>query len=61
MNYATETINGLQYMYFFDKSIKSWTVLQIDINQNQIGNAEYFANKQSLLNIYNFIFRIESK
>ena len=50
-------INGIKYRYFFDKSIKSWTVYKVDENNYQVGNAEYYANKTSLLMNYNFNFK----
>jgi hypothetical protein len=50
-------INKVTYIYFYDKYIKSWTVIQVDANENQVGDAEYFANKESLLSNYNFNFK----
>jgi hypothetical protein len=54
-------INEIRYMYFYDNGIKSWTVMQIDKNENQISNAEYYANKKSLLKDYKFDFKNKIK
>ena len=56
MKVYKQTINKINFMYFFDAHIKSWTVMQLDIYGNQIGFTEYFANKQSLLSNYKFNF-----
>lgn len=52
MKTYTEGIKGEIFMYFWDPSIKSWTILQIDRAGNQIGEADYCANKQSLMANY---------
>jgi len=41
-----------RYLLWFDRSIKSWTLLTLDRDGNQVGNAEYFANRTSLLMNY---------
>ncbi len=48
--------------YWFDWSIKSWTLINIDDKGNQIGNAEYYANKTQLIRNYPTLkFKIEIK
>jgi len=52
-------IKGISYWYFYDYHIKRWTVLKIDESDYQLGNAEYYANKQSLINAHKeFNFKI---
>lgn len=41
-------IDNIKYQFFFDPSIKSWTVYKIDKDGNQYDDIEYFANKKSL-------------
>ncbi len=50
-------INENKYWYFYDIHIKSWTVFKVDKQNYQTGNAEYFANKKSLLKNYKFNFK----
>ena len=50
-------INGIRYWYFYDRSIKSWTVFEVDVVGNQVNGAEYFANKFSLLASYKLNFK----
>jgi hypothetical protein len=33
---------------FYDKSYKCWVLIIIDENGNQIGDCEYYANKEQL-------------
>ena len=40
------------YIFWFDWHIKSWTVTKRDNEGNQIGTAEYYANKCQLLANY---------
>ena len=35
-------------LYFYDASIRSWTVYKIDINGYQISEADYYPNKARL-------------
>ena len=42
------------FRYFFDTNIKSWTVLRVDVDGNQIADAEYCANKSALLSSFPF-------
>ena len=51
------TIKGTRYWYFYDTHIKSWTVLKVDKQNYQIGDAEHYANKKSLLKDYKFNFK----
>jgi hypothetical protein len=48
------------FRYFFDPYIKSWTVLRVDANGNQVGEAEHHANKASLLSLFPF-FKFKQK
>lgn len=57
MTTYTEEINGVTYAYFFDTNIKSWTVLKVDQQGNQIGEADYQPNKKALLSNYPFTFK----
>jgi hypothetical protein len=50
-------INETRYWYFYDTHIKSWTILIVDEQDYQVGNAEYYANKKSLLKDYKFNFK----
>jgi hypothetical protein len=51
---------GNFFRYFFDPNITSWTVLRIDALGNQVGHADYYANKASLLSVYPF-FKFKQK
>ena len=53
----TQEINGQSYWYFYDRSIRSWTVLKVDAEGNQEGEAEHYEHKNSLLKDYNFNFK----
>lgn len=50
-------IEGIRYFYFYDVHIKSWTVFRVDSNNYQVGDAEHYANKESLLKDYKFNFK----
>jgi hypothetical protein len=50
-------IKGTRYWYFYDRWVKSWTVYKVDKQGYQVGNAEHYANKKSLLKDYKFDFK----
>jgi hypothetical protein len=52
-----DIINETRYWYFYDTNIKSWTVFKVDDQNYQVGNAEHYANKKSLLKDYKFNFK----
>lgn len=41
--------------YWYDRSIMSWTVQRVDSQGYQVGDCEYYANKDSLLANYPFL------
>ena len=45
-------IEGGLLMYYYDRSVKSWAVITLDLKGFQICDTEYFANKKSLLANY---------
>lgn len=51
------TILGHTYLYFYDRSIRSWTVIEVDFWLNQIGTANHYANKKMMLIDYAFDFK----
>jgi len=44
------------FLYFYDRSLKLWTVYPVDADGNQIDVAEYYQNKQQIQEQYNFTF-----
>ena len=42
------TYNDSGYQYFYDRSVGSWTIYQVDNEGNQIGHADYHARKDQL-------------
>jgi hypothetical protein len=54
--YVNQT-NQKTYWYFYDPYLKSWTVFEVDENENQISDADYFGNKENLLKCYDFDFK----
>lgn len=38
----------MKTIIFWDKNIRSWTVYVVDAEGNQVGDAEYFANRAAL-------------
>ena len=57
-----QIVNGTHYTYFWDFHIKSWTVYESDVNNDgdQLSDAQYFANKTSLLSSYPFNFKTDN-
>lgn len=51
-----EKLNQKFFLYFFDSNIKLWTVLETDDKKNQIGDADYYPDRKSLLKMYSFRF-----
>lgn len=50
------------YRYWYDTHIRMWTVLTIDENGDQVGHAEYFANRDQLkANYPEFNFKTKIK
>ena len=50
-----EILNGNFYRYYYDTSIKLWTVYIIDGLGNQISEeADYYQNKTQMLKVLNF-------
>lgn len=45
----------LTFRIWWDAKIKSWTVIELDAKGNQIGDAQYYANKESLGHTWEFI------
>jgi hypothetical protein len=50
------TVRQGTYRYFYDRSIQSWTVYEVE-GGFQVDDAEYFPNKKSLLANYKFDFK----
>ena len=49
-----------EFRYYYDSHIRFWTVVVLDDEGNQIGYAEYFANREQLLSNYpSFKFKKE--
>lgn len=47
-----KTYRHQQYRYWYDPSVRSWTVVEIDSEGNQVGDADYCCNRESLLAVY---------
>lgn len=62
ISYKHTKQDGSIWLYFYDRSIKFWTVYQIDQEGNQISEAaDYYQNKVDLLKEHNeFNFTPES-
>lgn len=43
------TANGKTYRYFYDPHIRFWTIYQIDREGNQIADADYCPDRETLL------------
>lgn len=41
-------IPGVRTMEWYDRSIRSWTVIAVDPKDNQLGDAQYCASKPGL-------------
>lgn len=53
----TQTIDNKTYWYFYDRSIRLWTVMLVDENDNQIGTADHYHDKGQMLYAYKFDFK----
>ena len=51
-----DTIDGKNYEYFYDTNISSWTVLEINDDNEQVGTANYYNDKAQLLAAHKFTF-----
>lgn len=46
---AMKTYQDNGYRYYYDTHIRMWTIYVIDQLNNQVGNADYHANKSRLI------------
>lgn len=50
-----EVFNGEIYRYYYDRSLKLWTVYVIDSEGNQVSEeAEHYQNKTQMLDVFDF-------
>jgi hypothetical protein len=53
-----QELNGVEYIYYYDRYISLWTVFDIDEDGSQImKEADHFAYKSQMLESYNFDFK----
>jgi hypothetical protein len=53
-----EIIDGRRYLYYYDWSIRLWTVLEVDSDGGQLSyEADYFHDKEQMLEQYKFTFK----
>ena len=57
MKTYTDTIDGKTYIYFYDKSIRLWTIMELDKNGNQIWVADNEVRKSELKAHYKVTFK----
>jgi len=49
------SFNASNKKYWWDHHLRMWTLVRIDTEGNQIGEAEYFGNRTQLLKNYPFL------
>lgn len=55
-----EILNDKIYVYFYDRSIRLWTIFEMDAEGNQIcDEADHFHDKGQMLEVYDFKFKKE--
>ena len=46
------------WMFFYDTNIQYWTVMEVDIEGNQISReADYYSNKKQMIDVHGFNFK----
>ena len=46
--YTAENLKGQRFEFWYDRSLKSWTLTERDAGGNQIGDASYYHNRDRL-------------
>ena len=52
-----QILDNIRWWYFYDRTLRLWTVFIVDENDYQVGEANYYNDKKQMLEQHKFNFK----